>query len=117
MQSLKIEDRSMIFDDDYNTVLKAVLTYCNEKAFPILTVDKELGLINTDWKELSNIITGTARMKINFIITDVKGKTKVSANIQAQQPGIAGQWSAMTMMEVQVKSYYKKLFDGIKERL
>ena len=117
MQSVRVEDRSTFIDQEYNTVLRAVIKYCNDKAFPILTVDKELGIINTDWKELSNVITGTARVRINFMLVSIENRVKIAANVQAQQPTYGTGWVAMTMTESQAKDYYKMIFDGIRERL
>ena len=117
MQSVRVEDRSTFIDQEYNTVLRAVIRYCNDKAFPILTVDKEIGIINTDWKELSNVLTGTARVRINFLLVNIEGRVKIAANVQAQQPTFGSGWVAMTMAESQAKDYYKMIFDGIRERL
>lgn len=117
VQSLDSSVRTYTYERDYNSVLKAIVTYCNEKAFPITSVDKELGIINTDYKEnegTAKFLFGNSRAKMNFSITkQQESKTKVLLNLSIEKQGAFGSWSQATMTEGQAADYYKTVFKNI----
>jgi len=118
MQYLPPEQRTHVFDADFNSTLKATVNYCNDKAFPIIVVDKDLGIINTNWKMndgASKFLLGDIKMKLNFMLNKVNqvDKTKVMATVIAVKSGAFGSQSSVTMTEGRARDYYKIIFDGI----
>lgn len=125
-QSLEVTKRSRTFDRDYQTVLKAVVDYCTENGFPIQNVDKEFGLINTDYKANENLglpIVLESRSKINFALKSISAtQTRVVANVSIQKhggttwTGSTTDWNEVTISESQAIDVYKRVLDGIQKQ-
>lgn len=120
MQTINVENRSRIYNADYNKVLKAILSYCNEYSFPITYVNENLGIINTDYKENAGAskILGNYRYKLNYNISKIDdNKTKVVINANYEVQGAFGTWTQSNMSENQAKELYETLLNRINERL
>ncbi|MBA4311525.1 MAG: hypothetical protein C0417_02735 [Chlorobiaceae bacterium] len=120
-QSVEASKRSRIYNADYATVLKAAVDYCNNNGYAILTVDKDLGILNTDYKSNSgvmNFLGSVQRLKFNLsIIKLTETQIKIIAIISWQQkkgsdwqevPGYIGQ---------SPESKYNELLDGIESNI
>jgi hypothetical protein len=122
MQSIDVNKRSRVYQAEYITVFKAVIGYCEEKAFAIIMADKDLGIINTDWKEnsgVSKFFIGNKRVKINFSLKEiVSGKeTRVVLTISAQEQGLFGTYQESTMTESQAVDAYNTVFGRIQQQI
>jgi hypothetical protein len=120
MQTLNVSDRQHTFNAPYMKVFRAALNYCSEESFAVLLADKELGIINTDYKEaaVTEIFFGKSRAKINFTIKKIDStETNIILIVSAEEQGDYGNWSQMTLTEGQAKDYYQKIFEGIESKL
>ena len=121
MQTIDVSHRTHIYQSSYQNVLKAVVDYCNEKSFAITSIDKELGIINTDYKEndgTSKFLMGGFRMKINFSISKIDSmNTKMLLNISYENQGKYGSWSQATLGEDKAIEGYEGVFKLIDEKL
>ena len=123
MQSIPPEQRTHFFEANYNQTFKAIVSYCNDKGFPIVMVDKDLGIINTDWKMndgVSKFLVGDQKLKINFAVSEVKhseDSTRVMAIVSAVKSGAFGRESSITMTKGRAKDYYDIIYKGIEERI
>ncbi len=117
MQSISVDQRSRIFDADYMTTLKGALDYLNTNGWQISNVDKDLGIVNTEFKTtsgLSALFTGDERWKINFTVQKVSAtQTRVIANmLYEQKSGLTG-WTQANMTEGEAVDRYNKILDGV----
>jgi hypothetical protein len=126
MQSINISNRSQIMDADYATTLKATVDYLNAEAWQITAVDKELGLINTEFKSASSVSTifgGGERYKLNFSIQKYSDtKTKVIANVlhETKSGGHLlreGTWAQANMTEKDAIERYEHILGGIRSNI
>lgn len=121
MQSISVQNRTHVYNASYINTFKAAIDYCNEKSFAILQADKDLGIINTDYKEAdgaSAFFFGNKRVKINLSLKDIASdSTQIIAIISAQNAGAFGSWQQATMSESQAADYYNMLFTGIENQL
>ena len=126
MQSLDVNQRSRTYDADYTTTLKAALDYLSADGWQVATVDKDLGIINTEFKNasaLSAMLTGEERYKINFSVQKVSStQTKIIANMTYQRKtgGNAfkeGEWTEANMTEGEAADKYKEILDGIQSKI
>jgi len=125
MQSLDISYRSRSYEQDYLTVFKACLDYCNFKGIAVKYVDKELGIIDTDFKEKDPDFTrgilgilSESRIKINFSVKKKSDKTNVVVNASIEDlEGSEGTWRQVNLTEDEAKGYYDKIFRGIENQL
>jgi hypothetical protein len=126
MQSIDVNARSRTFDADYATTLKAAIDYLNADGWQIATVDKDLGIINTEFKSasgLSAILSGEERYKMNFSIQKQSPtQTKVIANMlyEKKTSGNAfksGEWVQATMTEKEATDKYNEILSGIQSKI
>lgn len=120
-QTIDVSLRTNVFQADYLTTFKAVVDYCNDGGFAIVMADKELGILNTDYKEsggASSFFFGNSRAKINFSLKKVsETETKVIVTISGEKQGAFGSWTQATMTEGEAKGYYQSVFEGVQARL
>jgi hypothetical protein len=121
MQTLDVTQRSRTFNNNYPTIIKAINEYCIEKGFAITTMDRENGIVNTDYKEgtaTSKLFFGNTRAKINFSISKISDdSTKVTLLASTEeQRGLVG-WQQMTMNESSAQDFYNQIFDGITKNI
>jgi hypothetical protein len=121
MQTIDISKRTRKFNADYLSTFKAVAGYCNERGFAITMADKDLGLLNTDYKEndgTTKFFFGNYRSKLNFSMKMVsENETQVIVNASAEKQGAFGSWTQTTMSEDQAIELFKKIFTGIQSQL
>ena len=121
MQTIDVSNRQHTYDKAYLDVFRAAVDYCNQESFAITQMDKELGVINTDFKEndgTSKFFLGNRRVKLNFSLRSInETSTKVIAIISAEEQGAFGSWEQTTMTEGEAIDYYNKVFDGIQHML
>ena len=121
MQTIPPEQRSRTFRSDYQSTFAAVVNYCNDRAFAITMVDKDLGIINTDYKEndaTSRFFLGNYRSKLNVSITKSDPtSTRVLVTASVQKQAAFGSWTQSTMLEQDAVSLYQQIFSGIESHL
>lgn len=126
MQSIDVNARSRTFDADYSATLKAAVDYLNSDGWQIATVDKDLGLINTEFKSVSGlaaILSGEERYKINFSIQKQSAaQTKVIANMlyEKKSGGNAsksGEWTQANMTEGKAIDKYNEILNGVQLKI
>lgn len=121
MQTVNIENRSRIYDADYNRVLKAIISYCNEYSFPVNYVNENLGIITTDYREndgTSKLLIGNYRTKLNYNVSKIdENKTKVVVHINYEEQGTFGAWKQATLTESKAIEIYETVLNRINERL
>lgn len=124
MRPLDISKRTRLYAANYKTVFKAVMAYCQDRSIPVLTADKELGLINTDWVGNGGFLFKN-RLKINFSLKDQGDTTKVVLTITTQQQRLngigadasVGAYEDSGMTESEATDLYAKVFDGIQKQI
>lgn len=120
-QTLEVSRRSMIYHTDYIATLKGAVDYCTEDGFAILSVDKDLGILNTDFKEtggLVKILGGGWRWKINLSFIELADTiTKVISIISTEKQGSFGRWEQATMTGDRAEEFYTDVFRGIQAHL
>ena len=126
MQSIDVNARSRTFDADYTTTLKAAIDYLNADGWQIATVDKDLGIINTEFKSISGlsaILSGGERYKMNFSIQKQSpAQTRVIANMlyEKKTGGDAhksGEWAQATMTEKEATDKYNEILSGVQSKI
>jgi len=126
MQSIDVNARSRTFDSEYTTTLKAAIDYLNADGWQIATVDKDLGIINTEFKSasgLSAMLSGEERYKMNFSVQKQSStQTKVIANMlyEKKTTGDAsksGGWVQATMTENEATAKYDEILSGIQSHI
>jgi Tfp pilus assembly protein PilX len=126
MQSIDVNARSRTFDADLTTTLKAAVDYLNADGWQIATVDKDLGIINTEFKSVSglaSILSGEERYKMNFSIQKQSPtQTKVIANMLYEKKSggnvsKSGEWTQANMTESTATDKYKEILNGIQSKI
>jgi Tfp pilus assembly protein PilX len=126
MQSIDVNARSRTFDADLTTTLKAAVDYLNADGWQIATVDKDLGIINTEFKSvagLASILSGEERYKMNFSIQKQSPtQTKVIANMLYEKKSggnvsKSGEWTQANMTESTATDKYKEILNGIQSKI
>lgn len=125
MQSLDISYRTRSYDQDYLKVFKACLDYCNYKGIAVKYVDKELGIIDTDFKEKDPEFTrgilsilSESRIKINFSVKEKDNETQLVVNASIEDlEGSDGSWRQVNLSESEARDYYDKIFHGVESQL
>jgi hypothetical protein len=126
MQSIDVNARSRTFDADYSATLKAAVDYLNSDGWQIASVDKDLGLINTEFKSVSglaSILSGEERYKINFSIQKQSAaQTKVIANMLHEKKSggnefKSGEWTQANMTEEKAIDKYNEILDGVQLKI
>ncbi len=121
MQSIPIEDRSRILNASYDITFGTTAAFFNEKGFTLKTIDKESGLIDTDYQGGSAwaaVFSGTNyRTKINaFFRREDQNRTKLTLTISTEQKQAFGGWQASTFTTGQALKTYNEYFDEIIKR-
>lgn len=120
-QGLDVSFRTRLYEADYTTTMKAIMSYLNEKGWQVASADKELGFINTEFKSndgISAALFGRTRSKINFSLQKTSdNQTKIIASILAEEQGTFGGTSQMNMTEGQARELYQTVFNNIQKQL
>jgi hypothetical protein len=123
-QSIGVSERTRTYKASYDSTMKACVTYCEVRGFPLASVNDKVGLISTDYREndgTSKFFFGNARAKVTFNLHQVDAlSTKVVTTIVAEKESgnlFFRSYSAATMTEGQGIDLYKKVLDGIQTSL
>jgi hypothetical protein len=115
--SVSIEDRARIYSSSYTDVFKAVLAYCSSNGYAIQIIDKELGIIQTDYKSRGGIMK-EGRIKLNFTLSKFDdNKTKVVLIARIEEQDKIGNWHADQSLSGAWEDVYAIIFKDIFERL
>jgi len=115
-QTLNVQKRTRVYNADYVTVFKAAVDFCNANAFPIIMVDKDLGILNTGFKEndgVSKFFVGDKRTSFSLSIRECTDGTTVIAIISCEEKTLFGGWSQQTGLSSDAEALYESLFDKI----
>lgn len=119
MQTLDVSSRSRAYEADFTATFRAVVAYCTDHGFAVTMADRELGIINTDYKmtdpgSISTVLTGNGRAKLNFTVQRITDKTtKVIALASLEQQGAFGTWKQASGNESQAKKQYDTILGNI----
>jgi len=110
---------------DYDDVFKVVLARVQSGTASILTADKDLGIITTDWIQdsgvLSQALLGGARTRTNFNIMrmqDGSGMTMLKVNMAYQtRSGAFGGWQEQPFTEDMARKTISPIFEVIQDDL
>jgi hypothetical protein len=126
MQTIDISSRSRIVNADYATTLKASIDYLNSEGWQIATVDREFGLINTEFRsssDLGSIFFGGERYKLNLSIQRFSvDQTRVIANMLHETKSHGhllgeGSWVQARVTEGDALEQYYHLLGGIEAKV
>jgi len=126
MQTIDISSRSRIMNADYTTTLQAAVDYLNSEGWQIATVDREFGLVNTEFRssaDLASIFFGAERYKLNLSIhRTATDQTKVIANMlyetRSHEHLLAeGSWVQARMTKGDALEQYCDILGGIESKL
>ena len=114
-----------VYDYTKDEVFDVLLTSMQLGTATLMTVDKELGIITTDWLQtggaLSTVLTGGRRTRTNFNIINSKDNSSqciVRINMSYQtRSGSFGGWQDQAITKVMAEKTIKPFFDSIQERL
>jgi NAD(P)H-dependent FMN reductase len=116
-QSVALENRTRIFSNSYTDVFKAIVDFCNREGFAIQTVDKELGILQTDYKSSGGIMT-EGRIKLNFTLSKFEeNQTKVVLIAVIEEQDKRGNWHADQSLTGAWEDVYKIIFDSVSKTL
>jgi len=126
MQTIDISSRSRIMNADYTTTLQAAVDYLNSEGWQIATVDREFGLVNTEFKsssDLGSIFFGGERYKLNLSIQRFSAdQTRVIANMLHETKSHGhllgeGSWVQARLTEDDAVEQYYHLLSGLEAKL
>ena len=116
-QSINVEKRTHVYPSPYMVTFKAALDYFSNAGYPLLQADKDLGLLNTDYKSnegIAKFLGSDQRYKINMNLIRIgQDSTKAVANITWEKQGKFGSWEAVSITEGQAVDFYNEIFAGI----
>ena len=115
--SVSMKNRVKIYSSSYTNVFKAVLDYCSSDGYAIQTIDKELGIIQTDYKSRGGIMK-EGRIKLNFALSKLDdNKTKLVLIARIEEQDKIGNWHADQSLSGAWEDVYAIIFKNISERL
>lgn len=126
MQTIDISSRSRMVHADYATTLQAAVDYLNSEGWQIVSVDREFGLINTEFRsssDLGSIFFGGERYKLNLSIQRPSAdQTQVIANMlfETRSHGHLlgeGSWVQVRMTEGDAFEQYYQILRGVEAKL
>lgn len=122
MQTVSLSKRTRIYVARQEAVVNAVVDYCNDRGFPIQSYTKELGLVNTDYREGDPVfmrLFGQIRMRLNFQARQLDStRVRLILFASAEDDGGAfGRWRQSALLESQAEQLYEALFNGVEQYL
>ena len=115
--SVSIENRTRTYSSSYKEVFKAVLDYCSSEGYAIQSNDKDLGIIQTDYKSRGGFLK-EGRIKLNFNLNEVEDKkTKIVLIATIEEQDRRGNWHADQSVSGAWEDVYEIIFNNISERL
>ena len=120
MQSIPLEDRSRIFTTSYDQAFSATSSFLSEKGFTFKTINKEDGLIDTDYKQgsaLAAFFIGDKRSKVNVFFYRVdENNTKIALTLVTEQKDVFRGWQAESVTKSEALKFYDVYFTEIENR-
>lgn len=123
-QSLPAEDRSRIYQLDYDLVFDATVQALAEEGFAIIDAEKDEGIINTDYRAesaLLSFLSGPTRLKVSALISNADNGTHVLLNFDLQDanPSVesGNLYNARSLSPRRARRYYQEFFGAIEDRL
>jgi hypothetical protein len=112
--------KARTFDADYSIAFTAIEDFCKDSNLKILSADKELGLIKTDYVEFvstGSSSKGNLRSKINFNLSKTdENKTKVTITLIVERQN-NNLWMETTMNQDWTMQTYRNLWNVIGSKL
>ncbi|MCY4672899.1 MAG: hypothetical protein OXD43_03885 [Bacteroidetes bacterium] len=124
-QSLPSEDRSRVYNLEYDLVFDATVQALAEEGFAIIDAEKDEGIINTDYRAESALFSflygGPTRLKVSALVSQADNGIHVLLNFDLQDanPSIesGNLYNSRSMSPRRARRYYQELFGEIEERL
>ena len=121
-QSLPVEDRSRTYDLDYDFVFDATVQMLAEQGFAIIDAEKDEGIINTDYRAESSLLSflsGPTRLKVSALVSDAPNGTRVLLNFDLQDvdDDVRGAYSSRSLTPRAARRYYRDIFDSLENYL
>ena len=119
-QNLPVQDRSRVYDTEYEDVFDATVQMLAEQGFAIIDAEKDEGIINTDYRVESNIwsfFTGPTRMKVSALISNASSGTQVLLNFDLQEADTSGDapgvYNSTSLTPRAARRYYQEFFSSL----
>ncbi len=124
-QSLPSEDRSRVYNLEYDLVFDATVQALAEEGFAVIDAEKDEGIINTDYRAegafFSFLTGGPTRLKVSALVSQADNGIHVLLNFDLQDanPSVesGNLYNARSMSPRRARRYYQELFGEIEERL
>ena len=117
-QSIPRTDRSYTFEADYDAVFGVVVRVLVADGYVLKTIDKDVGLIDTDYKHRSGFtLKGRQRRKVNALLAEAGSGTRLTFTVAVEQPNDAGDWQSVPFTTASAMKYYNELFEKIEYEL
>ena len=117
-QSIPLDDRSHTFEADYDAVFAATARVLVADGYTLKTIDKDVGLIDTDYKHRSGFtLKGKQRRKVNALLAEAGPDTRLTFTVAVEQPNDAGDWQSVPFTAEAAMKYYNELFEKIEYEL
>ena len=117
-QSIPVTDRTHTFDADYDVVFAATARVLVAEGYVLKTIDKDVGLIDTDYKHRSGFtLKGKQRRKVNALLIVAGTATRLTLTLAAEQPNDDGDWQSVPFTTDAALKYYDELFEKIEYEL
>ena len=124
-QSLPSEDRSRVYNLEYDLVFDAAVQALAEEGFAIIDAEKDEGIINTDYRAESALFSflsgGPTRLKVSALVSQADNGIHVLLNFDLQDanPSVesGNLYNSRSMSPRRARRYYQELFGEIEERL
>jgi hypothetical protein len=109
-----------VYQADYDKVFNAVVNTCEYNGYPVMVINKESGIVATDYKSSGAILGGRAKIRLDFHITKTDGDfTKVRLNIYCEMSRLrdAGGRDTELANNLINEDEYEKIFDIIGQEI
>ena len=105
-----------IYNHGYDKVFDALLNRLKSKGMPVLSADKQNGIIATDYVSAGGVVWGTGKQKLNINITKLNDfQTKVALYIHVE--GYSDTLGMAMTDDLIDEKHYEELFKKIDEEL
>jgi len=125
-QNLSVQDRSRIYDLDYDLVFDATVQMLAEQGFAIIDAEKDEGIINTDYRTKDRILSflsGPTRWKVSALVSLAPEGTQILLNFDLQEfvdqspTGGGGMYRSKPITERAAQRYYREFFGALENYL
>ncbi len=117
-QSIPVSDRTHTFEADYDAVFAATARVLVAEGYVLKTIDKDVGLIDTDYKHRSGFtLKGKQRRKVNALMIVVGTATRLTLTMAVEEPNDEGDWQSVPFTTDAALKYYDELLEKIEYEL